>query len=68
MSQWVLLASIPQLLLDMVTVYWTITAVLDTRRQLVLRKNLKKLTFYNHLLIVLVLVAIGKSNNTDPFL
>ena len=68
MSQWVLLASIPQLLLDMVTVYWTITAVLDTRRQLVLGKNLNKLTLYNHLLIVLVLLAIGKSNNTDPFL
>ena len=68
MSKWVLIASIPQLLLDMVTVYWTISAVLDTRRQLVLGKNLNKLTLYNHLLIVLVLLAIGKSNNTDPFL
>lgn len=54
-------ASVPQLLLDVFCIYWIINAIVNTRRTLRLRRNIKKLAFYDHLLYTFVFAVIGET-------
>jgi hypothetical protein len=58
-EQWMTVTMIAQVVLDTFCLYWILSNLIDTRRTLKLRRNFKKLTFYNHLLVTFLFVAVG---------
>lgn len=49
---------IPLVIIDSVIFYWIIIAIKDTRNVLKLRRNITKLSFYNHLIYTLAFAAL----------
>ena len=49
---------IPIVIIDTIILYWTITAIKDTRHVLRLRRNAIKLSFYNHLIYAIAIAIV----------